>query len=112
LFLLWLNEKEFATGRWRNLLPVILVFLSVMMVSEVKYPSFKSIDWRTKHTFTRMVVAVLFIGFFVSLRNKVLPWALPIIFTSYLVYGFVRPYISRTLRRRLEDEDDTDPSEP
>ena len=107
LFLLWLNEKEFATGRWRILLPIILVFLSAMMVSEVKYPSFKSLDWRTKNTFSRMVVVILIIGFFLILRNKVLPIVLPIVFSAYLLYGFVRPYVSRRIRQSLDD-DDTD----
>jgi len=30
---------------------------------------------------------------------------LPLIFTSYLVYGFVRPRLSRKLRREIEEED-------
>ncbi|MCL5098034.1 MAG: CDP-diacylglycerol--serine O-phosphatidyltransferase [Candidatus Omnitrophica bacterium] len=108
LFLLWWNDREFATGNWRYLLPVILVFLSVMMVSDVKYPSFKSLDWRTKKTFTRMVVAVMLIGFFLILWKKVLPVALPILFTSYLVYGFVRPHLSRRIRREIEQEEELD----
>ena len=69
LFLLWWDEKEFATGRWRYLLPVILVFLSIMMVSEVRYPAFKSINWRTKRTFTKMVVSILLIGSLVRLLS-------------------------------------------
>ena len=111
LFLLWWDEKDFATGKWRYLLPVIMVFLSVMMVSEVRYPAFKSIDWRTKRTFTRMVVTILLIGSLVILRNKVLPVVLPIFFTAYLVYGFIRPYISRKMRHDIEEEDEEDATE-
>src|SRR5664279_656889 len=33
LFMIWWDEKEFATGKWRFFLPVLLVFLSWMMVS-------------------------------------------------------------------------------
>lgn len=47
LFLLWWDEKQFQEvegSYWRYLLPVILVFLSAMMVSEVKYPTFKKLD--------------------------------------------------------------------
>jgi CDP-diacylglycerol--serine O-phosphatidyltransferase len=111
LFLIWWDEKEFATGRWRYLLPVILVFLSMMMVSEVKYPAFKSIDWRTKRTFTKMVVSIVLIGSLVILRNKVMPIVLPLVFTSYLVYGFIRPRISGRIRREIEEEDEEDTEE-
>ncbi len=38
LFMIWWDEKEFATGNWRYCLPVLLLFLSWMMVSNVKYP--------------------------------------------------------------------------
>src|SRR5213075_157661 len=56
LFLLWLDdygwlEDRFARTPWRYVLPVIMVFLSIMMVSEVKYPSFKKFDWRARRTF-------------------------------------------------------------
>ena len=54
LFLMWMDEKGFATGTWRYALPVIMVFLSMMMVSEVKYPSFKKLDLRATKPFTRL----------------------------------------------------------
>ena len=106
LFLLWYDEADFPHGRWRYLLPVILVFLSIMMVSEVRYPAFKSINWRTKRTFTRMVASIIAIGSLVILRNRILPIVLPILFTSYLLYGFIRPRISRKMRHDIEEEDD------
>jgi CDP-diacylglycerol--serine O-phosphatidyltransferase len=108
LFLLWWDDREFATGIWKNILPFIMVFLSAMMVSEVKYPSFKSLDWRTRRTFTRMVIAIFLIGLFLILWQTFLPVALPILFTAYLVYGFIRPRVSRQFRREIEDEDDSD----
>jgi CDP-diacylglycerol---serine O-phosphatidyltransferase len=107
LFLLWWDEKELSTtGRWRYLLPIIMVFLSIMMVSEVKYPAFKSIDWRTRRTFTRMVVTIVVIGALVILRNSLMPVLLPLLFTAYLVYGFIRPRISRRMRHDIEEEDE------
>ena len=39
-----------------------MLFLSFMMVSEVKYPCFKTLDLRARRTFTKTVVAILFIG--------------------------------------------------
>jgi len=106
LLLLWIEEKGFEESKWRFALPVLLVFLSAMMVSEVKYPSFKSLDFRTRRSFSKMLITVLCVGFFLILWENVLPVLAPVIFTTYLLYGFVRPYISRAWRRGIEDEDD------
>lgn len=107
-FLLWWDEKEFAVGRWRYALPVIMIFLSFMMVSEVKYPSFKSLDWRARRTFPKMLVIIVLAAFLMFAWRKVLPVVLPIMFTAYLIYGFVRPRLSRKIVREIEDEDDED----
>jgi CDP-diacylglycerol---serine O-phosphatidyltransferase len=106
LFLIWWEDQHFSTGLWRYILPFMMLFLSIMMVSEVKYPSFKSLDLRTKRTFTKMVVAVLFIGCLLVLRNYILPLVLPFMLVAYLVYGFIRPRISREMRHEIEDEDE------
>jgi CDP-diacylglycerol--serine O-phosphatidyltransferase len=106
LFMMWLDEKEFVVGNLRYVLPVLLLFLSWMMVSRVRYPSFKSLDLRATRTFTKTLVAILFVGCIVVLREKILVFALPLIFTSYLIYGFVRPHISRRVRREIEEDDD------
>jgi CDP-diacylglycerol--serine O-phosphatidyltransferase len=106
LFLLWWDDRGFSAGTWRYALPVIMLFLSMMMVSEVKYPSFKKLDLRATRPFTKMVMAILFIGFLLIFRDKILPVVLPLLFTSYLLYGFVRPRISRRMREEIEDEED------
>ena len=106
LFLLWWEDKEFAVGQWRYILPVIMVFLSFMMVSEVRYPSFKSLDWRTRRTFPKMLAITIAAGLVVIAWRKVLPLLLPIFFTSYLVYGFIRPRLSRKMVHDIEDEDE------
>src|SRR5579863_3463440 len=56
LFIIKLNEKEKNLGHWGYLLPVVLIFLSAMMVSEVKYPSFKSFGLRSTATFSKVIV--------------------------------------------------------
>jgi hypothetical protein len=38
----------------------------------------------------------------------ILPVVLPIIFTLYLLYGFIRPRISRKVRHEIEEEDEED----
>jgi CDP-diacylglycerol--serine O-phosphatidyltransferase len=87
-----------------------MVFLSVMMVSDVRYPSFKKFDWRTRPTFTRMVITILVTGFFVITWRKILPVVLPVIFTAYLIYGFVRPRLSRKIVQEIEDETEEEES--
>jgi CDP-diacylglycerol--serine O-phosphatidyltransferase len=108
MFLLWCDGKAFNTNAWRFLLPAIMILLSIMMVSEVKYPSFKTVDFRSKRPFPKMVVILVFIGAIVVAWQSVLPWLLPLGFTSYLVYGFVRPRISREMRKEIEEEEDDD----
>ena len=106
MFLVWLEEKILPTSSWRWVLLALLVFLSVMMVSEVKYPSFKKLDFRSRRPFTKFVVAVVVVACFVFLWKYLVPIVLPLIFTSYLVYGFVRPRLSRKLRREIEEDFD------
>jgi CDP-diacylglycerol--serine O-phosphatidyltransferase len=109
MFIMWVEEKDFAKGKWRYFLPVLLLFLSWMMISHVRYPSFKSLDLRATRTFTKTLLAILFVGCVVVLRGKILVFVLPLFFTAYLIYGFVRPHLSRAWRREIEDEDDNDP---
>ena len=106
LFIIKLNEKEKSLGNWGWLLPSVLLFLSAMMVSEVKYPSFKSLGVRSTTTFLKFIIAALFVGCLLILREKILYYVLPLFFTAYLIYGFVRPHISRAWRKEIEDEDE------
>lgn len=108
LFLLWLEEKDFRVGVWRYALPVILLFLSVMMVSEVKYPTFKRLDWRTQRPFVKTLVGVLCIGALIVLWQKLLPFVAPLVFAAYLIYGLVRPSISRRMQKEIEIDDEPD----
>jgi len=117
LLMLWLDERgwlgeRFSVSKWRFLLPAMLVFLSWMMVSEVRYPSFKSLDLRATRTFTKTLVAILFIGLIVVLREKILVFVLPVIFSAYLIYGFIRPHVSRRIRREIEEEETDEESAP
>lgn len=106
LLMLWVYEKDFNTAYWKYLLPVLMLFLSWMMVSEVKYPTFKGLDLRTTRTFTKTLIAILFIGSVIILQEKILIFVLPLFFTSYLIYGFIRPHISRKMRREIEEEEE------
>ena len=73
-----------------------------MMLSEFSYPSFKKVYWRTRRSMPWVFVAILV---FVSAINfwKVVPF---FIFLTYLTYGCVRPWISRSLRKEIEEGDE------
>jgi CDP-diacylglycerol--serine O-phosphatidyltransferase len=108
LFIIKLNEKEKNLGNWGYMLPVVLVFLSVMMVSQVRYPSFKSFGLRSSTTFLKLITGALLVGLLVVLKDRILYYVLPLFFTAYLIYGFIRPHISRAWRKEIEEDDDAE----
>jgi CDP-diacylglycerol--serine O-phosphatidyltransferase len=116
MMMIHLDERGYAPSKWKYALPLLLLFLSAMMVSTVKYPTFKKFDFRATSTFWKTMLAALLVGSVVILREKIIYIVMPIIFTAFLLYGFVRPYISRKMQREIEDdeddEDDVAPSAP
>lgn len=106
LLIVHFSEKDKTLGNWNYLIAGVLIFLSAMMVSTVKYPSFKSLGLRSTSTFWKMIGMALFVGALVILRDKILYFVLPAFFTIYLIYGFVRPSLSRAWRREIEEDDD------
>jgi CDP-diacylglycerol--serine O-phosphatidyltransferase len=106
LLIIHFNEKERSLGAGNYVIAGVLLFLSAMMVSTVRYPSFKSLGLRSTSTFAKISGGALFIGALVIFQEKILYYVLPIFFTAYLIYGFVRPSLSRAWRREIEEEDD------
>ena len=104
-FLIWFEDNEFTKGNWKFALPVLLLFLSAMMVSKVKYPTFKKVNIRGSRSFLVMVVAGILIGLLFTVGRKyALPIGVPLLFIFYLIYGFVRPYIPRRARKDIEED--------
>ena len=110
MLIIHLNEKDRDLGIWKYVPAIVMVLLSAMMVSTVRYPSFKVLGFRSTSTFTKAILAAGILGGLLVLREKVLFYALPLFFTVYLIYGFVRPYISRKMRHEIEEADDDDES--
>jgi len=106
LFLMWWEDKGFSTGQWRYVLPILMVFLSAMMISEVRYPSFKRVGFRLRGRFMTMVMVILFIGLLFILHQTVLPIFLPLAFTLYLIYGFVRLKLPKARLQAIEEDED------
>jgi len=111
LLIIQLNENEKDLGKWKYFLVFVLLFLSAMMVSTVKYPSFKSLGLRSTSTFAKAIIGALLIGGVLVIAAQKSGWRaasylLPCVFTLYLIYGFIRPRISRRIRHEIEEEDD------
>src|SRR4051812_25464336 len=100
LFLLWLAEGKPPLGNWRFVLPPLLLFLSFMMFSRFQYPSFKAINWKTKKSIPRFLIIILILIFTVMNYE----WMPAVLFFAYLLYGFLRPWLSREWRREIEEE--------
>jgi len=100
LFMLWMAKGDHDLGPWKWVLPPLLIFLSFMMFSRFQYPSFKGLNWKTTKSIPRFIVIVLIVGFTVLEYN----WMPAVIFLSYLLYGFLRPFLSMRMQREIEEE--------
>ena len=100
LFLLWLAEGEHQLGNWKFVLPPLMLFLSFMMFSRFQYPSFKALNWKTKKSIPRfLIISLIFI--FTVMNYE---WMPAVLFLTYLLYGFLRPWLSREWQREIEEE--------
>ena len=107
LFLLWLDEGQRTLGNWKYALPPLMLFLSFMMFSKFRYPSFKAINWRTTQTVPRFLFLIALIG----LTIKFYQWMAALIFLTYLLYGFLRPFLPAKRVREIEEEIGEEPDE-
>jgi CDP-diacylglycerol---serine O-phosphatidyltransferase len=85
-------------------LPLILILVSFLMVSTVRYPSFKQINWETKTRFRTFVAVLVAVGVIIKLREV----AFFFLFLAYISYGLfahyqrgVRHAQMRALRRKV-----------
>lgn len=110
MFMMWLlktnmiSHSNHPLGAARFVLPILMLLVSGLMVSTVKYPTFKKVDWTMRKSLWAFVCAliVLFLG---------LQWpqvTIALVFICYLIYGLVRPWVSKRLRREIEIEEESD----
>lgn len=104
LFMLWLEQGERTIGGWKFALPAILLFLSFMMFSHVRYPSFKGLGWRTQRSLPKFLVTIVVIAF----AGLYYQWMPAVLFVLFLLYGFVRPLLTKGMRREIEDDEEVE----
>jgi CDP-diacylglycerol---serine O-phosphatidyltransferase len=109
LFMLNFTNDRIEHWLMRYVLPPLLLFLSWMMFSSFKYPSFKNINWRTTRSVPKFIGIVVIISLTVMHYN----WMPAVLFIAYLLYGFLRPFLSRSMKESIEEEvEDEDAAPP
>jgi len=96
------NEAELAAGYGGIGLAALMVFLAFMMFSKFEYPSFKGLNWRTQFSPPKFLGVVVLL----VLNVVYVDWMPAVMFVSYLLYGFLRPFLSRAWRREIEEEEE------
>lgn len=86
-------------GAWNYILVGVMLGLSILMISNIKYPSFKKVDWRTKGSLWGLLLATLALGLIFNKTTR--SYTPSVIFSLYLIYGLVRPLLSKRIRRSL-----------
>ncbi|HEV7868321.1 MAG TPA: CDP-diacylglycerol--serine O-phosphatidyltransferase, partial [Chthoniobacteraceae bacterium] len=108
LFLLWYTNNRIEHWLTTWAMPPLLIFLSWMMFSGFKYPSFKSLNWRSTRSIPRFI-AIIGVLIFTAINFH---WMPAVIFITYLLYGFLRPFLSRKMKEEIEEElEDEEPLE-
>jgi len=100
------NEAELSAGYGAIGLAALMVFLAFMMFSKFEYPSFKGFNWRTQFSLPKFLGVVVLLWLTIIYYT----WMPAVMFVSYLLYGFLRPFISRAWRREIEEEEDEETS--
>ncbi len=112
LLLLNLSENAKSLRYWSLCLPLLLILVSFLMVSTVRYPSFKQVNWETKTRFRTFVVVFILVVIGVKLHEV----AAFVVFLGYISYGLfshyrrgVRHAQMRALRRKIVKRRENDP---
>ncbi|MDR2720769.1 MAG: CDP-diacylglycerol--serine O-phosphatidyltransferase [Puniceicoccales bacterium] len=77
-------------------LPPLMLLIAWLMVSNIKYPSFKKVDWNTQAKWGSFVFGIATIVLFTLVEEL----AMAIIFLSYVFFGITR-HITRSRRAKL-----------
>lgn len=97
-----LHKNDHQLGMWKYVLAGAMLGLSLLMISDIRYPSFKKVGLRTRGTLPAILIAVLVIYVTVQFR-----YVMPVVlFSIYLLYGMIRPWISHKMRKEIEVEVD------
>ncbi|MDR1255366.1 MAG: CDP-diacylglycerol--serine O-phosphatidyltransferase [Puniceicoccales bacterium] len=78
------------------ILPPLMLLIAWLMVSNIKYPSFKKVDWNTQAKWGSFIIGIAIILLFTLVQEL----AMAVIFLSYIFWGMGR-HILRNRRAKL-----------
>jgi CDP-diacylglycerol--serine O-phosphatidyltransferase len=97
--IIYLYDTDRDLGAWNWVLAGAMLGLSVLMISDVRYPSFKGVGWKTRASLPALVIGTVCVGAMI-----IYYWILPaVLFSAYLLYGLVRPMLSVQRRKAVEE---------
>lgn len=92
------HDDERPLVAWSYVLVVLMLGVSLLMMSNLSYPSFKKIDWKTRANLPGILIVTVCLVALVTFY-----WVAPaVLFSVYLLFGLVRPLLSKKLRRDLD----------
>ncbi len=103
LFLLNLAKHERELQQWALALPVLMLLIAFLMVSRVRYPSGKQIDFQTKTKLTTLILYIVAAAAIVVYKE----YGMLVCSLGYIFYG-----LGRHLRRKPAPESSTNDSTP
>jgi len=107
LFIVWQGEGATELGFTKFILPALMLLLSYLMFSSIPYPAFKKVDWRVRRPAAWVLGAILVVLATIMWWE----WMPALLFLTYMMYGILRPLISRRMRREIELEAEYMPTE-
>lgn len=96
LLMMWLAGREGSLGPWRIVLPLLMIVIAGLMVSTIRYPAFKHVEWtvvRSTLVFSSAVVVIILLALHFHVT-------LAMLFLAYMLFGLVRHLIRRFGRPR------------
>jgi CDP-diacylglycerol--serine O-phosphatidyltransferase len=83
--IIYLEDTDRDIGVAKYVLGGAMLGLSILMISDVRYPSFKKVDWKTRAT--PLLIVLLAVLVFSIIRYR---YVMPVIlFSAYLIYGLL-----------------------
>jgi len=82
-------------------LPALMILIAFLMVSSIRYPSFKHIDWTTRLKFTSFILVITVASIIVMVREV----GIALIFLGYIFYGLFLHFKTRAKERKSKTVD-------
>jgi len=103
LLLLNLAQNAKELRQWALALPFLLILVSFLMVSTVRYPSFKQVNWELKTRLRTAILAFIIAAIAWKLKQLVVFF----LFLGYIAYGLFKHYqrsVRHAQRRSLRNK--------